>query len=52
MTKILETLSQDQKQFSFNTKKNLILCFVHVSNLVSKETIDSGIAKRLPGEDV
>lgn len=52
MAKILETISQDQKQFNFNAKKNLIPCFAHVLNLVSKAIIDNGVTKRMSKKDV
>lgn len=52
MAKVLETLSQEQKQFNFNAKKNLIPCFAHVLNLVSKAIIDNGVTKRMTKEDI
>lgn len=52
MAKVLETSSQEQKQFNFNAKKNLIPCFAHGLNLVSKAIIDNGVTKRMAKEDI
>jgi hypothetical protein len=47
MGKRLEEMSYTEKRFEFVAKENLIPCFAHILNLVSREIIDSGVSKHL-----
>ena len=48
--KRLEEMSSTEKRFAFVAKENLISCFAHILNLVSREIIDNGVSKKLNEE--
>lgn len=50
MGKRLEEMSSTEKRFVFVAKENLIPCFAHILNLVSREIIDNGVSKKLSEE--
>ena len=47
MEKCLEEMLYIKKSFEFVAKENLIPCFAHIFNLVSREIIESGVSKHL-----